>query len=66
MSRFEEAYNSPNPSQRKAVDSIDGPVLVIAGPGTGKTELLGMRVANILKKTDIYPSWLITSTSMSA
>ena len=38
--------------QKLAVDTIDGPVLVIAGPGSGKTELLGLRVANILKKTD--------------
>lgn len=41
-----------NTQQEKAVEAIDGPVLVIAGPGTGKTQLLSARVANILKKTD--------------
>lgn len=41
-----------NKAQQKAVETIDGPLMVIAGPGTGKTELLGMRVANILKTTD--------------
>ncbi len=41
-----------NKNQRLAVDTIDGPVMVVAGPGTGKTELLSMRVANILQKTD--------------
>ena len=49
---FDEAYKNLNAAQKKAVDTIDGPVLVIAGPGTGKTQLLSTRVANILKKTD--------------
>lgn len=41
-----------NSAQQEAVDTIDGPVLVLAGPGTGKTQLLSARVANILTKTD--------------
>lgn len=41
-----------NPSQQEAVNTIDGPVLVIAGPGTGKTQVLSYRIANILSKTD--------------
>lgn len=41
-----------NPSQQEAVNTIDGPVLVIAGPGTGKTQVLSYRIANILQKTD--------------
>src|SRR3989338_8018717 len=41
-----------NPAQLEAVNTIDGPVLVLAGPGSGKTELLSVRVANILKRTD--------------
>jgi len=41
-----------NQAQQKAVDTIDGPLLVIAGPGTGKTQLLSARVAAILQKTD--------------
>ena len=45
-------YKKLNDQQKKAVDTLDGPVLVIAGPGTGKTQLLSMRVANILRKTD--------------
>jgi len=49
---FETRYKKLNPAQRTAVDTIDGPVMVVAGPGTGKTELLSMRTANILKKTD--------------
>lgn len=49
---FEQRYNKLNDAQREAVDTIDGPLLVVAGPGTGKTELLSMRAANILQKTD--------------
>jgi DNA helicase II / ATP-dependent DNA helicase PcrA len=37
------------------VDTIDGPVMVLAGPGAGKTQLLSLRVANILKLTDTRP-----------
>jgi superfamily II DNA or RNA helicase len=49
---FEEAYKDLNPAQKEAVDTLDGPVLVVAGPGTGKTQVLSIRIANILKKTD--------------
>ena len=52
MTAFHTRYNKLNAAQREAVDTIDGPLLVVAGPGTGKTELLSMRVANILHKTD--------------
>ena len=52
VDEFTRRYRALNPAQKQAVDHIDGPLLVIAGPGTGKTELLSMRVANILKKTD--------------
>ncbi len=50
---FEEKYKSLNPAQKEAVDSIEGPVMVIAGPGTGKTQVLALRIANILNKTDV-------------
>ncbi|MDN5275887.1 MAG: uvrD [Candidatus Saccharibacteria bacterium] len=59
---FEHRYTSLNAAQRQAVDTIEGPVMVIAGPGTGKTELLGMRVANILKKTDTLPENILCLT----
>jgi DNA helicase-2/ATP-dependent DNA helicase PcrA len=41
-----------NKAQQSAVDHIYGPLLVLAGPGTGKTQLLSARIANILAKTD--------------
>lgn len=62
MPRFETQYKKLNPEQKKAVDTIEGPLLVIAGPGTGKTQLLSMRVANILKKADVNPGNILCLT----
>jgi DNA helicase-2/ATP-dependent DNA helicase PcrA len=59
---FTTRYAKLNPAQRKAVDTIDGPVMVVAGPGTGKTELLSMRAANILKQTDTLPENILCLT----
>lgn len=55
-------YNKLNDAQKRAVDTIDGPVMVIAGPGTGKTELLSMRAANILRQTDTLPENILCLT----
>lgn len=46
---FEIEYKRLNKAQKDAVDSIDGPVMVVAGPGTGKTQILALRIGNILK-----------------
>jgi DNA helicase-2/ATP-dependent DNA helicase PcrA len=59
---FQAAYKQLNAAQKKAVDAIDGPVLVVAGPGTGKTQLLSTRVANILQKTDTDASSILCLT----
>ncbi|MDR2063894.1 MAG: ATP-dependent helicase [Candidatus Nomurabacteria bacterium] len=59
---FDKVYQNLNQNQRAAVDAIDGPVLVIAGPGTGKTQLLSARVANILRKTDMAPENILCLT----
>ncbi|HYC83145.1 MAG TPA: UvrD-helicase domain-containing protein, partial [Candidatus Paceibacterota bacterium] len=59
---FEEAYEKLNPAQREAVDAIDGPVVVAAGPGTGKTQILALRIANILLQTDTPPSAILALT----
>ncbi|OGI73854.1 hypothetical protein A3D42_01390 [Candidatus Nomurabacteria bacterium RIFCSPHIGHO2_02_FULL_41_18] len=49
---FETEYKKLNSRQKEAVDWIEGPVMVVAGPGTGKTQVLALRIGNILKKTD--------------
>ncbi len=64
--KFDEAYQSLNTEQKIAVDTIDGPVMVIAGPGTGKTQVLALRVGNILKKTDARPGNILCLTFTDA
>lgn len=59
---FLEAYKNLNTQQKTAVDAIDGPVMVVAGPGTGKTQILTLRIANILDKTDTQPSSILCLT----
>lgn len=59
---YKQAYAQLNAAQRQAVDTIDGPLLVIAGPGTGKTQLLSARVAHILQQTDTLPSNILCLT----
>ena len=44
-----------NIKQKEAVEYLSGPLLVLAGPGTGKTQLLSEKVAYILKNTDTNP-----------
>ncbi len=62
MPSFSDAYKTLNAAQKKAVDTVEGPVLVIAGPGTGKTHILTLRIANILEKTQANPSNLLVLT----
>lgn len=59
---FESQYARLNSQQQEAVDTIDGPVMVIAGPGTGKTQVLALRIANILLKTDAAPHNVLALT----
>ena len=59
---FKESYKKLNDKQREAVDTIEGPVLVVAGPGTGKTQLLSMRAANIVRLTDTLPNNILCLT----
>ena len=59
---FNTSYKRLNKAQKEAVDTIDGPVLIVAGPGSGKTEILSLRVANILLQTDIKASNILCLT----
>ncbi len=63
---FEQLYKSLNSAQKKAVDTIEGPVMVIAGPGTGKTTILTLRIANILKLTDTPANGILAITYTDA
>ena len=64
--RFTEEYEKLNERQRKAVDTIDGPVMVIAGPGTGKTQILACRIGKILQDTDTLPQNILCLTYTDA
>jgi DNA helicase-2/ATP-dependent DNA helicase PcrA len=66
MKAFEEEFKRLNAAQAHAVQTIEGPVLVVAGPGTGKTQLLSMRVANILRQTDANPTNILCLTFTEA
>src|SRR5581483_11119931 len=60
---FVERYNKLNERQKEAVDHIYGPVMVIAGPGTGKTEVLSMRIANLLRsEAQVQPQEILCLT----
>jgi len=60
--KYEELYQQLNQEQRKAVDTIEGPVMVIAGPGTGKTQILTLRIANILRQTHMEAENILALT----
>ncbi len=62
MKQFDQFYRKLNKQQKLAVDTIEGPVMVIAGPGTGKTQILTLRIANILKKTQVNPENILALT----
>lgn len=64
--KFEEVYKSLNEQQRDAVDTLEGPVMVIAGPGTGKTQILAARIARILLEPDHFPENILCLTYTDA
>lgn len=59
---FAKHLRKLNPEQKSAVQTLEGPVMVIAGPGTGKTEILTLRIANILDQTDLPPDAILALT----
>lgn len=63
---FSEAIENLNAAQKLAVETIEGPVLVIAGPGTGKTQIIAARIGNILKQTDTAPQNILCLTYTDA
>ncbi|SFV31287.1 ATP-dependent helicase [Thermoflavifilum thermophilum] len=63
---YQQAYQRLNARQKEAVDHIYGPLMVIAGPGTGKTQLLAVRIGRILETTDFGPENILCLTFTNA
>jgi DNA helicase II / ATP-dependent DNA helicase PcrA len=64
--KYKTTYERLNPQQKKAVDQIEGPVMVMAGPGTGKTQVLATRIGKILQDQDIAPENILALTFTDA
>lgn len=64
--KFEEILAGLNAEQLSAVNKMDGPVLVVAGPGTGKTQILAARIGKILMETDAQPNEILCLTYTDA
>lgn len=64
--QFQEALNKLNKVQKHAVETTEGPVMVIAGPGTGKTQILSARIGNILLNSDTQPHNILCLTYTDA
>src|ERR1700712_6001793 len=64
--KFQQALAGLNPEQLAAVNKMDGPVLVVAGPGTGKTQILAARIGKILTDTDALPNEILCLTYTDA
>ena len=57
-----EYLNNLNEAQKEAVMHLDGPLLIVAGAGSGKTKVLTSRIANIINEKKAYPNQILAVT----
>jgi len=63
---FKKDYENLNSKQKQAVDTINGPLCVLANAGSGKSTVVALRCCNILQKTDMKPSNILALTYSNA
>jgi DNA helicase II / ATP-dependent DNA helicase PcrA len=68
MDNYSKYYDELNAEQKACVDTTEGPLLVLAGPGTGKTQLLSVRAGSIIRKGAVSPEnvLILTYTNSAA
>ena len=66
MENYSNYYDQLNSLQKQAVDATEGPLLVLAGPGTGKTQLLSVRAGAIIKQKKASPENILILTYTNA
>ncbi|HEY4027758.1 MAG TPA: UvrD-helicase domain-containing protein [Candidatus Dormibacteraeota bacterium] len=59
---LEELIVGLNPAQREAVEHLEGPLLIFAGAGSGKTRVLTTRIANLVAQRRVWPDRLLAVT----
>ena len=57
-----EYIKNLNKAQKEAVMHLDGPLLIVAGAGSGKTKVLTTRIANIIREKKAYPNQILAVT----
>jgi DNA helicase II / ATP-dependent DNA helicase PcrA len=62
MAKFSDSLQHLNPSQRQAVEHVNGPLLVVAGAGSGKTRALTFRIANLVLTHRVDPEQILAVT----
>jgi DNA helicase-2/ATP-dependent DNA helicase PcrA len=63
---FKQGYENLNPNQKQAVETINGPLCLLANAGSGKSTVVALRCCNILQKTDMKPSNILCLTFSNA